>query len=211
MESIITPPERVDDLSEWENVNDVESRLRDLPAAYAIPERGWNLPDDKRVGQLVEQYKNPETDTQKKEAASLLGKIQLILLNLMLHSSGFRSDEPVTTPVKQWDIRMLIGDRSQRTNFGNRHEVSRIPEDTGRLATPVSPGEGWMYRMIDYKENFLTVVRSLRYFAPTEAGAKHAERSFNSEKAVWARKLIAHFMGESEAKLPELGEDEPII
>lgn len=195
LEQIKTPPERTDDLTIYESPEDVDGRLRDLPAAYAIPESGWLLPDGKTIGQILEQYERPETDTQKKEAVVLLSRIQLVLLNLMLHSSGYRSDEPVTSPVKEWDIRMLLGDKTQTTNFGNHHEVSRIPEDTGRLATPISPGEGWLYRMVDFKENFLTIVRSFRYFAPKEEGEYTESRAYNSDKAKWARKLIEQLMG----------------
>ena len=190
-----SPSERTDDLSEWGRVEDVDQRIRDLPASFALKESDLMIPEQKSIGQVVEQYNNPDTPTQRKAAEDVLSRLQLIVLNLMAYASGYRDKEPITSPVKEWPTYMLVGDRTQPSNFGNVHEVSRIPEDN-RHATPISPGEGWWFRMVDYENNFLVVVRSLTFHDSDheKATEENTERQRNRDKAKWARKMIEQIM-----------------
>jgi hypothetical protein len=188
----LSPAEREDDLGVWEGPEDVDSRIRDLPAAFSLTERDLGLPRGTET--LIRQFKNPENKTQAREAKAYLEKAQLVLLNLMLRSSGYRGT-PVTVPVKQWEYAWLVGDTSYPKNFGNTHQQSRQSDDH-RFTEAVSPGEGWTYRMLDFKDNFLVVLKSLRYFNPVKRNSPEAEEARNLPHAVWARKMIAEIMGE---------------
>lgn len=170
----VSPAERTDDLTEWERPEDVNLRILELLAAFGLTERDLRLPPDTDISRLVSQYNQPDNKTQKAQAKQHIERLLLIVLNLMLYESGRRNEkDPVVVPVGEWDMRLLVGDDTYNSNFGNRHEVSRIPED-GRHATPISPGEGWWYRMIDYKDNFLKILPGLRFnTAGGGSGPKH--------------------------------------
>lgn len=170
----IPPAEREDDLCEWEHENDVDKRIADLPAKFGIKETDLGLAGG--TAGLVRQFLQPENKTLAAEAKRKLSKLQLLVLNLMLYSSGYR-DDPVTAEVKKWPSQLLVGDDMQLTNFGNYPLQSRQSDDN-RHASPVSPGEGWLYRMIDFKENFFKVLKSLNYYTPkpgVDADRAHAE------------------------------------
>lgn len=195
-ETYQSPAERTDDLSPWTKSEEVDARIRDLPAAYGLLESDLGIPQQMTIPQIIARFQKPENPTQKQEAANILKRLQLVVLNLMLHSSGHRDEEPVTSPVKEWPMHLLVGDDREVTNFGNVHQVSRIPEDN-RYHTPVSPGEGWCYRMVDFEDNFLHVARGLRFMDPNheKATAENIERVRSQDKSKWAQRMVRKLMG----------------
>lgn len=190
-----SPSERTDDLSAWERVEDVDQRIRDLPAAYGLMESDFKLPQQMTIPQIIDRFQKPDTPVQQQEAKAVLKRLQVVVLNLMLRSSGYLGDV-VTSPVKDWPPYLLVGDARMPTNFGNMHEVSRIPEDS-RYATPVSPGEGWAFRMVDFEDNFFLIARGLSFLDPTheKATPENIERVRQQDKSKWAQKMVAEVMG----------------
>lgn len=196
-QKFVPPPERVDDLTVWEKALDVPIMLRDVFRYFFIREHDLNLKEPINV--VMERFARG-SDQQKQEARKTLAGLQLVILNLMLFCSGYDhgkegGPEFIAVGVKSWDTQLLTGDDMFPRNFGNFHETSR-QAPSQKFETPISPSEGWMFRMIDFKDNFLKVVQSLTYYNPKDPDKNVEEitRKLNSPEAEHARRCIAVFL-----------------
>ncbi len=191
----VPPPERVDDLSEWEKSLDVPHMVRDLPRGFYLRIEDLRLKEP--IGLVLERFARG-SEMQQQEARKILGGLQLVVLNLMLFCSGYDygkdSDESfIHVGVKQWDTGMLTGNEMYPRNFGNFHEISR-QSTSSKYDTPLSPSEGWMFRMIDFKENFLKVVQSLNFFEPADLEDPGVARRLQSPEHEYAVRCIQKFL-----------------
>lgn len=194
-QQFVPPPERVDDLSEWERAVDVPHKLRDLFRYFFIRERDLELKEPINV--LLQRFQNG-SEIEKQEAQAVLGRLQLVVLNLMLKCSGYQfgteGHDWIAVPVKQWETAMLVGNPSLPRNFGNLHGISRMP-DQQKFDTPVSPSEGWMFRMVDFKDNFIKLVQSLNFYEPDEVDSPDVTYRLGSKERKYAEQCIRRFLG----------------
>lgn len=190
----VPPAQREDDLSEWKNENDVPNHLRDLPRYFHLREKDWGLPF--RPETLIQRLEIG-TDNEKKEAQQILHRMYFAVLNLMLFCSGYEKtieNELVNSHVREWETHMLVGNPAFPRNFGNQQAVSRQP-DQKKFATPNHAYEGRFFRMLDYKNNFLTVVKAFKYYEPDEEETPEVKyKTEESKEGVFGRRVVKAFM-----------------
>jgi hypothetical protein len=185
-ETYIPPSKRLEDLAEFKDVEDVPVRIRELPRYFFLKESDFGLKET--LASYVRNLKS-DSEVERKEAKDILSKVQLTLLNLMLKCSGYKG-ETIMAPVTEWPTEMLIGDARNPRNFGNPFQPSR-PSDDSRYDDPNNGGEGWLYRVLDFKDNFGVVISSLRYFEPDDEQHPKMVKKRQSEQCKFALNLIA--------------------
>jgi hypothetical protein len=194
-ETYTPPSKRLEDLAEFTNVEDVPVRIRELPRYFYLKESDFGLKET--LAHYVRNLKS-DSETERKEAKDYLSRVQLVLLNLMLQCSGYKG-ETIQAPVAEWPTEMLIGDARYPRNFGNPFQPSR-PSDDSRYDSPNNGGEGWLYRVLDFKDNFGVVISSLRYFEPDDEKHPKMVKKRESDQCQFALGLIGALFGRRRPK-----------